>query len=100
MDLRVEKALGLTDRGFNQPWFRISNPCSDIAYLYFNAMTGRQISAILYDVSGNEVRSFQARIPAGNNLALDIQGIRAGAYFLRVTADGFPSVSQKLIVQP
>lgn len=100
MDLRVEKALGIADREFNLPWFRISNPCSEIAHLYFNAMTGRQIRAILYDVSGNEVRSFQARIPAGNNLSLDLQGIRAGAYFLHVSADGFPSVSQKLIVQP
>jgi len=100
MDLKVEKALGLDDRNTLQPWFRVNNPCQDQAHLYFNAMTGRTVTARLFAVNGQEISSFVFRIPSENQVDIDLNGINPGVYFLQLTADGFPVYTRKLINQP
>lgn len=100
MDMRLDKTLGIETSGNHEIWFSVTNPCKDQIRLDFNAMTGKNIIARLFDVNGQEIINQQCKVPAWNKITLSIPGVEAGFYFLRLDTEGFAPCVRKIIIRP
>lgn len=77
------------------------NPASDVCWLQYSVPRTTGIACCLYDASGRLVRVAPVRNVSGSGaLALDVQGLPAGVYLLRLeTEAGMPGYSVKLVLR-
>lgn len=71
------------------------NPATSQVRLNVSGMTG-MVNCSIIDMSGREI--YNSNFNAGSEQTIDLNGVPAGAYFVRVTNDNFSKV-EKLIVR-
>ena len=98
--LRFERVVG-TDRepGADLGEVRVGpNPANDAATVTVGLATANAVTIEVYDALGRRVEARTDRLVAGDHaLALDIAGLPAGAYVVRVTV-GDTAVTERLTV--
>lgn len=76
-------------------------PARDQLNISYGLAGGHQVDLALYDATGRPVRSVQTRTAAAGIQAalLDVKGLPAGIYLLKVTDDHGQSGSRKVVVE-
>ena len=78
------------------------NPASGEITIDLQHATADQVEIMLFDVTGREVRAvFEGTVPPGKtNFSVDVSGLAAGVYILKVTADPKASQTRKVVIAP
>jgi hypothetical protein len=77
------------------------NPFRDHATVTVHLTNPTEVTLVLYDLSGREVRRFLDRtpVPAGSqSVPIDLRSRRGGLYFLKVIADGRSETRKLLLI--
>jgi hypothetical protein len=75
------------------------NPATLVANVFYESVSGKNITIGLADITGKAIRTMDARVSAGQNrIPVDLKGLAQGMYFVRV-ADESGTTQRKLIIE-
>jgi hypothetical protein len=93
------RPLSLQSFGANRSLNVYPNPVRGLLNLEASGNWTSDIDAMLLDATGRQLRTFRIANPAGTLTQIDLSGLSAGVYYLRLVNQGIER-TERLVVMP
>jgi hypothetical protein len=86
-DISVSSVLGVPGENPQDDLKVFPNPAHEQVNINFGSLTPGKVSINISDALGKSVLSFQDVTPGSNLMKIDVTGLHAGIYFMRIEFD-------------
>jgi PKD repeat protein len=86
-NISVSSILGVPGQGPAESVQLYPNPARDRVTLNFGAVSPKEVSIGISDALGKSVRAYNSIRPGSNSVEVDVSGLNAGIYYMRIVFD-------------